>query len=318
LQGRAISIKTLPRESLGADDFRRMSARKLVYRSMVFAPAIFLVGLGVHARSLSDNFNFVANDPGRERAVLAYVPYLKKSDGFVDWTQNQSFEEARRVAKIWIEGAEQGKLKPLTPVAFEDTSSEGAKSEIFQVSSRIVTRLLQGVTRSIAAKNYHEATEDVVLAVRLANVLKHSDFISLFNNATAQRRGIQEIVEVADHLTAEDREKISELLPITQTKTELISKMLKRSRQLFVSWRERRGYQPLSIEDTQLLADVPALVENGNAVAQQRLRNRMFASQDDYVPTYFSSIRIGVNAQELLHKEIRSAFRRVNSRRDSR
>jgi hypothetical protein len=294
-----------------------MSARKLVYRSMVFAPAIFLVGLGVHARSLSDDFNFIANDPSHESATFAYVPYLKKSGAFLDWSAERSLPEARRVAKIWIAGAEKGELKPLTPISFEDTSSEGAKSEIFEVNGRIVTSLINGVTAEVSAKKYHEATQDAVLAVKVANILKHSDFISLFNSATAQRRAIQELGPAVGKLSEADGAKIASLLPIASTKTEVLGRMLQRSRQLFVSWRDRRGYEPLSIEDTQLLSDIPALVQGGNAVAMQKMRHRMFASNDDYLPTYCSSLRIGVSAQDLLHRDIHSLVRKIKTKRVS-
>jgi hypothetical protein len=317
LQGRAISANTLPDKTPCADDFKSMSARKLVYRSMVFAPAIFLIGLGVHARSLDDDFHIVANDPSHERAVLAYVPYLKKSAAFVDGSTKQSLPEARRIAKIWIEGAKSGDLKPLTPIAFEDTSSEGAKSEIFEVNGRIVTCLVTGVTGGVHKKNYHQATEDAVLAVQMAGILKHSDFISLFNSATAQRRAIQEVSGAFDKLPEKDRERLTTLLPLTQTKHDLVTRMIKRSHQLFVTWRQRRGYEPLSIEDTRLLSDIPALVEGGNAVSLQKMRHRMFASKDDYIPTYCSSLRIGVSAQDLLHKEILDLVRTINVKRAS-
>jgi hypothetical protein len=74
LQGRANSGVTLPLARLLADDFIRMSARKLIYRAMVCAPAMFVIGIGVHARGLSDDFEFVANDARTERLQLAYVP----------------------------------------------------------------------------------------------------------------------------------------------------------------------------------------------------------------------------------------------------
>ena len=84
MEGRAISGDIVPIRSLVADNFYRMSARKLVYRFMVCSPALFLAGIGVHARGLVPTFEPLANDPKTEKQILSYVPYLRESRAFLN------------------------------------------------------------------------------------------------------------------------------------------------------------------------------------------------------------------------------------------
>src|SRR5579862_8871208 len=169
---------TLPLKSPSADTLNHMSARKLIYRCMVFAPAVFLVGLGAHARISTTDYEFIANDYYTEQLVLAYVPYLRASSDFIGGAPNGGVEAARKAASLWISGAEKGELKPLNPIAYEDTSSEGAKSQVFETQSKITARLIRGVASEIQGGDYHSATLDVILVVKLSGTTKYSDFVS--------------------------------------------------------------------------------------------------------------------------------------------
>lgn len=311
MQGRAISGETLPVNSLRADDLNRMSARKLLYRLMVFAPAIFLAGIGVHARGLNNEFDIVADDPLHERQIMAYVPYLRNSPDFVVRLPRAPVSSARECARRWVQGAESGSLRPLNPIAYEDTSSDGPKSQIFEVCGRVQGRLLAGIGNSVETGDLHQATQDAILSIKLANVLKWSDFISLFNAATQQRRALRQIAPAIDRLSPADRKALLAAIPNLGADPHTMRSMAQRSRSLFLSYRRRRGYEPLSIEDTQLLSDIPAIVKEGNAVALRQMRDRMLASTDDVMPTYCSAVRLGYTAQNSLDRELTALRRRL-------
>jgi len=284
---------------------------------MVSAPAFFVLGLGVHARMFSSHYDIVRDDPHSEAEILAYVPYLRQSKAFVARDPHATVAEARRVAEAWVSGAGKGDLKPLSPVAFEDTSSDGAKSQIFDTKSQIATRLINGIGESARSGNTRRAVQDAVLVVKLADILKYSDFISLFNCAGEQRRALHQIEAMSSKLSLADCQVIADALPDTKPQPARIDRMVRRSKQMFLTWRERRGYEPLSIEDTQLLSEIPALVRNDNAVALREMRDRIYASKDDHVPTYCSSVRLGVGAQELLNQDITKVTELIAKRRSS-
>ncbi|HVT12550.1 MAG TPA: hypothetical protein VHE55_09800 [Fimbriimonadaceae bacterium] len=280
-----------------------MSARKLVYRLMVLGPAMFLIGLAVNARSIRTDFEFVANDPHTEQKIQAYVPYLRAATVTLAPKHRASADETRRIAELWVDGAQRGDLKPLTPIAYDDTSSDGAKSEIFDVRSRLVGRLLNRIPTLVESRDLHQAVDDAILAIRLDSILKYSDFVSLFNCATEQRRAIQHLEPIVDNLAPADKEAIRKVLVLLDPCPHTVDIMMTRSKDLFLAWRNQRGFPPLSIEDTQLLSDVPAAIDNGNAVAMKELRERIFASKDDHVPAFCSSLRLGTSAQSLLDEE---------------
>lgn len=271
---------------------------------MVFAPALFLVGIGVNARSLSTDFEFVSNDSRTERHIQAYVPYLRDAEKALTPAHRASEDEITKIAREWVDGALRGDLRSLNPIAYDDTSSDGAKSEIFDVRSRIAGRLINRIPDEMAADR-HKAVTDTVLAIRLASILKYSDFISLFNCASEQRRAIQHIEPFATSLDPADKQALREVLPTLGSCQKTVDVMTSRSRELFLAWRNSRGFPPLSIEDTQLLSDVPAVIRNGNAVAMRQLRDRIFASKDDHVPTFCSSLRLGIASQSLLEGDVR-------------
>src|SRR5690349_2313652 len=99
-----------------------MSARKLVYRSMVVAPAVFLVGLGVHARAMDRDYDFVANDGATEIHIQAYVPYVRAFEALRARSSAMRPETVRTVTDRWICGWLSCKLRPLPPIAYDDTS----------------------------------------------------------------------------------------------------------------------------------------------------------------------------------------------------
>jgi hypothetical protein len=291
-----------------ADDFIRMSARKLIYRAMVCAPAMFLIGIGVHARGMTDEFDFVANDARTEKALLAYVPYIKQSQRF---TRDRSVGEARRLAGLWIKGAEEGDLKPLPPIAYDDTSSDGPKSQAFSTRAKITSRLMTETFQDVQDGNLHQAVIDGTLAIRIAEVQKYSDFISLFNCVTEQRRTIEAWQLASGKMTAKDRKLVAQALVLCRGNYRVIENMANRSRQIFLEWRKQRGYEPLSIEDTKLLSEMPAFVSGNTASSMRDLPSRNFASTDDHLPMYYSSLQLAVNAQALLDERGNELMRKL-------
>lgn len=279
---------------------------------MVCAPALFLIGIGVHARFLQGYFDFLAADPRSEQLILAYVPYMQDSIQFASPSNRPELDEARRAANRWIAGADSGDLKPLTSIAYEDTSSDGPKSEIFEVRRRIATRLIRGIADSAKNGNLHQAVSDGVVVLKLASVMKYSDFVSLFNCATEQRRVLSLLEPYAGQLTGEDRRALAAAVPALYRPPGTIDKMVRRSSQLFLSWRERRGDEPLSIEDTHLMSEMPGLAEDGSLIAARQVHERILASKDDHIPAYCSSLRLGMGAQEHLEREALSVAKLIN------
>jgi hypothetical protein len=290
-----------------------MSARTLVYRAMAFAPAVFLIGIGARGRTFSTDYNFVANDPCTERRIQAYVPYLRKYPSFVTSGRFGDLGLARAAAASWIEGAGRGDLKPLAPICYDDTSSDGGKSTIFEFEAKVANRLEFAITEEVKQGNYHEAATDSLLVIGMSSILKYSDFFSVYHCASEQRRVVLFIEEIAGHLTPDDRRALSTALSQVTTDQATIATMIGRQQEFFIGWRAKSGFQPLSIEDTQLLSDIPALAQDGSLVAMHELRSRVLASKDNHLPAYCSSLRLGVGAQDRVDQDARRLRKQLDS-----
>jgi hypothetical protein len=277
-----------------------MSARKLIYRFMVLAPALFLAGIGVNARSISTEFDTVRNDSRSDAQIFAYVPYMRECQAPLRHDSESDLRLAMRTAKDWIAGAQEGKLKPLLPSAYEDTSSEGVKSQVFDAKSTLEGRIISGIQDKVEAGKFEEATRCTVTALELGEILKYSDFISLYNCASEQRRALLAIQPCVDRLSPDQRERIRIAVRRVQTNSDQVDRMVRRSRNLFLAWRVRNHYQPLPIEDTRMLAEIPAIIKGEGAASMTQLRDRMFVTTDRSVPSYFSSVRLGVCASNWL------------------
>lgn len=311
MEGRAISGDRLPIPMSRADDLNRMSARKLIYRFMVLAPAIFLAGIGVNARSISTEFDTVCNDARTDRAILAYIPYMRELEAPYREHSESDRRRALNTANQWIAAANKGVLMPLAPIAYEDTSTEGAKSQVFEAKANLISRLSTAIGEEIDAGQYNRAAEYTARAMRLSEILKYSDFISLYNCATEQRRQLMTISPYIVKLDSQHKQLLSSAVKDCATEETQVNRMARRSNRLFLSWRMRKNYQPLSIEDTKLLAEIPAMVTGDSAVSLADFRNRMFATRDANVPNYCSSVRLGLTATKWLDKERAEALRKL-------
>lgn len=309
MEGRANSAGRLPIAVAHADDFYRMSARKLVYRFMVVAPAIFLAGIGVNARSLSTEFDTIRNDARTDRAILAYVPYMRETEAPLRHDNPADLDRALGISKKWLAAANRGELKALPPIAYEDTSTEGAKSQVFEAKSKVVFRLLSGIEETGKAGNYAKMSECATAAIRMSEILKYSDFISLFNCTTEQRRATDFTKPFLEKLDVKHRSELIRTLSLAKPDTKRVDQMARLSRHLFLAWRVRNNYQPLAVEDTKLLREIPVLIKGDGAISLTELRDRMFASNDRTVPSYCSSVRLGLIATKLFDTEIATTLR---------
>ncbi|HTQ10331.1 MAG TPA: hypothetical protein VMI31_09695, partial [Fimbriimonadaceae bacterium] len=167
-----------------------MSARKLVFRSMLCAPAVFLVVIGVHGRTIARDYEFVANDPATEAKIQAYVPYVRGCRALLSRPVDPNGDLVRRFVTQWVCGQEQGKLSDLNPISYDDVSTDGLKGQVFESRNLLAGRLSSWIVDSLQKGRVHQAVTDTILFLKLNNVAKWSDFASLYYSATEQRRGL--------------------------------------------------------------------------------------------------------------------------------
>ena len=196
-------------------------------------------------------------------------------------------------------------FRALAPVCYDDVSTDGNKNQIFETRNRVAGRLSADVADALQRHSIHDAVIDSILVLRLDDVAKCSDFASLYCSATEQRRALFLLRPYVNQMSADDRKSIECAIRSLDLSRSTLDKMMDRSKQLFLTWRERTGCEPLSIEDTHLLSDIPALADDVDSAKLLQFRNRVLACKDDHLPVYCSTVRLGITAQEHLGQEVR-------------
>lgn len=302
--GRAAVAARVSKASKDADDLEKMSARKFIYRLMTIAPAIFMGGLAVHARAMFDGWEFIENDTSVEAKIQAYRPLVHQAE--MTLHETPSATELQKLASSWTESYANGKVVDLEPISYEDTSSDGVKSQIFSARSAVGNALLQDARHQIETRHLKVAVEDIRAAIRIANTGKYSDFVSIYNSSTEQRRAIYLLKNIFPKLSPSDRANMLDFLHANTTfDQKRAQKLALIQKHNYLAWRSRQDYPNLSIIDTKTLAEIPVLLKGDVAVAAATFRERAFASRDRTVPQFTSSVRLGIVSQLSLEKLVK-------------
>lgn len=172
-----------------------MEARKLLYTAMAVAPMVLMTGIGVHARTYSDPFEFpfTADDHAR---ISAYVPYLVEATE-KGWKRAPGAEDrARHLARYLIDGKSSGKLKPLVPITADDLNPQGHKRSVYEIATVVARFLIVKADQHIIAGNYAEAATNLALASDSLSPLKYSDFTTLYRSTLQQGHILHRFKEI--------------------------------------------------------------------------------------------------------------------------
>ena len=183
-----------------------MPARTLAYRLLVISPIIYVGAIVVRARLYIDPYAFTSCTAKQQEAFLAYRDVFAEAAGFQGLPASQvDHERLRVVASRWVEGAQSGQLRPLTPVHLDDYSRDGVKQQISRVRDVLSQRLLSCAKEELENKQPVQAAKDVLMAIRVTEAMKYSDPYSVSHSGMMQRTLINFLPRIADHLKPAER-----------------------------------------------------------------------------------------------------------------
>jgi hypothetical protein len=268
---------------------------------MTIAPAIFLGGIGVHARAMLNGWDFVENDPKTEASILRYGQFLGQ---IAPGLREGHIESTRDAATKWVANYQNGTLPDLNPIAYDDTTSDGVKSQIFLAKSRLCALLSSHATKSLQEGNSAEGMKDLTIWIKLGDAGKFSDFISLFNGTTEQRRVIYLVEKYRNKFSKDQLRTIASELDQIKHDQKAVERLTVITKHNFLTYRNRHGDPPLSIEDSSLVSELPALVKGDALEAVQSIKQRGIASNDTSIPNFVSGVRLGIASQANLDVKI--------------
>jgi hypothetical protein len=210
-----------------------MSARKLLNVAVAIAPAVLMGGIGIHARTYEDPYEWTDSHADHER-ISSYIPIVRKTNELLASRKSAQENQARLLAREWQNGAKSGRLQLLVPISSREMVEVGMKAEIFSATVLVSRRLIEFADQDIAAGRIDEGVENLVLASNTLGVLKNSDFITLFRSCTLQSHVLKRLEPVAHLATERRRRDIARCVVAVRVDARTIEAMRKRTRKLIV------------------------------------------------------------------------------------
>lgn len=167
--------------------------RRLILKLMWLSPVILLACIAVHARTYEDPFVPQATDPVQQKRILALKDLVIESDKAV-----QRKADGAAILELmdrWKRTLNESKEGRLIPIGADDTTSEGAKSEIFK-SSASLSIYLMDIGQIEAKSNPGRALDYYRACLENSELLKYMDVNSVRSAVLNERRAVRLIEQI--------------------------------------------------------------------------------------------------------------------------
>lgn len=181
-----------------------MRSRTMAYKFMVICPLLYVGAISARARLHVEPHTFVACTLKQQRAMAAYrEPFIAAASFRGTRYRDVNRIRLREVADSWIQGAAEGRLQSLTPVHLDDFVRDGVKQQIYRANDLLV-QLLVNIAQEEQAQPV-QAAQDLVRAVKVAEVLKYSDPYAIAQSCIHQRTALQRLRAVSPKLHVNEK-----------------------------------------------------------------------------------------------------------------
>lgn len=278
-----------------------MALPRMRVRSILAAAPILLSGyVGFHARTHSDAFAVPSASQEQDAQVLAYAPLVRDSRIAIEAGDASGIVN---VGKQWVDAAKSGHLKPLYPTCFEDGSRIGGKAEVMRARAKLVDALLRASRESRASTSTR--FDSAILALRVSESLKYSDFRTVYACGGEQRRALTALKDLIPQMSEAQRQSAKKAATELKENQGTLKSLTSFSRRQYYDWMERQGVEPLSIEDvrravriTDQIADAPT-----DKRTAQLVRSPL-SSRNDAEPEYFTEVSVAWGKERMMTKAL--------------
>lgn len=258
---------------------RIMWARKLTNELLVAGPFLMLAIMAIKSRTNYDPWETPGNPAEVESRIDAYVKPMK--------VLNQALEgrddaKIRLVARDWLDRHLKGELRPLPPCSYVDSTREGVKGQITLAKNRLVYRLIEQSEAAQSKGDSKASVSDALLAYKVADVLKYSDFSTVYDTARAQMRIFATLEKALKDAAPDQKKWVRLTLDKPGLDVKSLNRILLQARNMYTASLRAKGQQSLPIEDTQQFAQIgTALHRRCDSESLQGVRKLIVASNGD-------------------------------------
>ena len=290
--------------------------RPNMVRALMFAcPLFFTSFVAIKARSAQDSFQIPSGTPAQDAQVLAYVPFVEQTQQL---TSGEDFRSTNRMKLLalcsqWDQAVRKDVLGPVFPVSFEDTPEEGARASIMRSKSQLVSFLLADAERLFKSGQSAQAVSESLLAMRLSESLKYSDFTNVFLAANEQKRAVALLENNADGLKPADKRQVANQFRQIMASSGDLEAMTKYTRIQYYDWLKRTHQDEISIEDVHRMALVTERIATDPTSKEtlRYIRTAIVESPDEDGPEYLSQLRMAYSTERSNQRGIKELAKQL-------
>jgi hypothetical protein len=244
-------------------DLRTVPASwRAVLGALLLVPVVGSAGLVLSRRSETKEYEFVsASDQAHEKVMQ----YSKLTSSILQVERQLPAPERvaplNKLATQWIQAADSGQLQRLEPVAYDDTSLEGIKNQVFRAAAIVASTLSSDALDKADRGRYAEATGEIVSAFQVLETMWGNDVVSVPMANQGERRIFFVFKSFASHLAKSERVRVLDMISNSIAKHDLVA-IASRARSQYVALADRDGFEKVSRSDERLLDSLESEIAN--------------------------------------------------------
>lgn len=281
-----------------------MQARMLAYRLMVLSPILYIGTLAIRARTHVNVFEFTACTQKQHHAISAYQPFVMAAAPYQSqYPRSLNRPALRQVARSWISASASGDLQPLLPVHVHDFVRDGVKQEVYRAADVMVMHLMTVAKYEVREGNADQAADDLVLAMRLAEVLKYSDPYAVAHSGMQQRSALGFFQDCLPLLSPEAVDRSRKQLIAVRAQQQPLDHLVRWMKQLYNAERVRKGDEVSPIEEVDRFLALNRMNPEDGLSTFTSVPRPVWASTGE-VPTLLGELRMAGNSQTSFLKKL--------------
>lgn len=217
--------------------------RRFLAKIFLAVPATITLAIGVQSGG-HDTFEFDQSDRTLNERLDAYVPVMKESSWIVTDVANLPRQNSIRFGKIWADGWEQGKLKPLTMTSYSDSIYDGITGQVVRTHAAILFCLYNDVMEQKQKGNYDVAADSAFLAFRVSNALRYSDLSLQAVLNYRSHKALDFLSECAPKMSPDHRREIGRQLMKYRTDAHRLAQLTRGTYRMYLRDLDEVGADP--------------------------------------------------------------------------
>lgn len=207
--------------------------RRNALKGIFIAPAILMLGVAVQSKSAYMDLERLVDNRNVDQYISAYVEVVRATDAVLARGKRDS-QEIDRVSRMWIEGADKGRLKALPLETYNDAIHVGVKGQILASAKGLSHALIVRANKSTAERRYGDAAGDLVTACLILQPLRYSDLTSVAVVSGHQRRILRELADLWPKVDEKQRSKLCAQLEAVRRDKKRFDEVVRQERRVAV------------------------------------------------------------------------------------